>query len=100
MAVGHRSVSPQRSHPLVYIMPGLPWGRPGLPEILGMAKDAAGIQPYRHPVGEFEQDRIPPAAAPGSNRQQRQDPIVLAAAKAVIGHAGDSAKGDAAQDAL
>ena len=70
-------------------MPGLPWGRPGLPEILRMAKDAADLQPYRSPVGEFEQDRTPLAVTPGPNREQRQDPSVLAAAKAVIGYADD-----------
>src|SRR5271167_885375 len=100
MVCGYGSDSLRHSHPLIHIMPGLPWGRPGLPEILRMAKDAADLQPYRSPLGEFEQDPVPLAVKPGSNRQQRQDPRALAAAKAVIGYAGDRSKGDAAQGAL
>src|SRR5579862_591317 len=78
----------------------LPGGRPRLPEILGAAVDRGDGEPDRRAGGKFQVDEVACLSAARTDRQQRQDAVLLAALKAAVGDAVHIIKGDTAHRAF
>ena len=81
-------------------MTGVPYGRPGLAEVAGVAANDRRGQPDRRTAGKVEIDRTAARRGVRADRQKAEDAVLLAAVKTAVSDALDLLESDPAKRPL